>query len=267
MSVRLIYEPTVIKAWTMVHEASIDYHSVSDDDTYEVGSGSPLDDYLQGWHPSVETASNDDIPEIAGRICYQSFKNPRPGGNKAYLGHILECGHGNVLEHSHVGFIIHGVSRSLTHELIRHRAGVAVSELSQRFVDVSDIGFVIPPRYLDDKDTLEWLSTTFEHALNVYRNLIDEPDKTTMEKKRIRESARAVLPNATETHIAVTANLRAWRNIIEQRGCYPADLEIRRLAVAIFGELVKIAPSTFQDGLVCVDEDGRESVKFEHRKV
>lgn len=247
---RLIYEPTVIPAWRS--------GTIYSD---EIAS------YMSPWWVNDDTYEAEDVPEIAGRICYQSFSNPRPGGNFAYMKRILSEGHGSVLEHSSIGFIIQGVSRSLTHELIRHRAGTAVSELSQRFVDADKLGFVVPPMY-DGNPPADFVIAC-ESAKRIYRNLVDWGGDayTTLERKRIRESARSVLPNCTETHIAFTANLRAWRNILEQRGNIHADLEIRRLAVALLAPLKKYAPNVFQDMAVFVDEDGRESVRGEWKKV
>lgn len=256
---RLIYEPTVILAWKT-----------------EVNWSFELEGYLSGWQPEVSTTGPDVVPEIAGRICYQSFPNPRPGGNRAYLERILSESHGSVLEHAQIGFVIHGVSRSLTHELIRHKAGTAVSELSQRFVDAKDLGFVVPPKYFlkYGSDGSAWgnLPLDFLRAVKAssdcYRETSRVPDgSTTLERKRIRESARSVLPNCVETHIAFSGNLRAWRNIMEQRGSIHADMEIRRLAVKILPHLKKYAPNVFQDMEVFVDEDGRESVKYQWRKV
>jgi len=77
--------------------------------------------------------------------CYMSFAKPRPGGNKAYIDHILEVQHGSVCEHAVFNLILTGVSRSFTHELVRHRAGFGFSQLSQRYVDESDCRFVVPP--------------------------------------------------------------------------------------------------------------------------
>lgn len=88
-----------------------------------------------------------NVMETAGRICYMSFSSPRPGGSVAYLNNILESGHGSVTEHVSYSFIIHGTSRSLTHEHVRHRAGWAYSQLSQRFVGERHVRFVVPPRY------------------------------------------------------------------------------------------------------------------------
>lgn len=272
MSVRYVYYPEVIKAWATVHFATIDPQSVFDGDASE-NEGyleSPLNKYVSPWRPSPSETDTDEVPEIAGRICYQSFSNPRPGGNKAYLKRILSEGHGNVLEHSTVGFILFGVSRSLTHELIRHRAGVAVSEMSQRYVDAVNLRFVIPPRYKEIGDDIPISFTRLcERAAYEYRQLVDSENAaaSTIERKRIREAARSVLPNCAETHIAVTGNLRAWRNILEQRGDSHADLEIRRLAAAIVGHLKEAAPNSFQDMAAGIGDDGFPIVTSEHRKV
>jgi thymidylate synthase (FAD) len=87
----------------------------------------------------------DILAEFAGRACYQSWDRPNPATatNQTYLAHILEVDHGSVLEHASATFYVTGVSRSLTHELIRHRAGMAYSELSQRFVNMEDAKAVI----------------------------------------------------------------------------------------------------------------------------
>src|SRR5262249_52493392 len=81
-----------------------------------------LADHGVTWQTDTEVAG-EHLTEISGRLCYMSFARPRPGGNEAYIGHILEVGHGSVLEHAVWNFIFTGISRSLTHELIRHRAG------------------------------------------------------------------------------------------------------------------------------------------------
>src|SRR5262245_61986282 len=78
-----------------------------------------LADHGVSWQTDTEVAA-EHLTEIAGRICYMSFARPRPGGNQAYLGHILEVGHGSVLEHAVWNLLFVGVSRSLTHELVRH---------------------------------------------------------------------------------------------------------------------------------------------------
>ena len=249
---RLIYEPTIRKAWVTV------------------ACPDELREYIDPWEPE-DWESGDTIPEIAGRVCYQSFGNPRPGGNHAYMLRILSEGHGSVTEHATIGFIISGVSRSLTHELIRHRAGTAVSELSQRFVDASNLGFVVPP-YWGESEYPSWLESV-KQATECYAGMVQDMTDlmddamSTIDRKRIRESARSALPNCTETHIAETGNLRAWRNVLEQRGNIAADLEIRRLAVALLPRLAEYAPNVFQDFETFTDEDGYQSVRNKWRKV
>src|SRR6266567_4661821 len=102
-----------------------------------------LADQGVAWQTDTEVAG-EHLSEVAGRLCYMSFARPRPGGNQAYLNHILEVGHGSVLEHAVWNLIFAGVSRSLTHELIRHRAGWGYSQLSQRYVDESVAEYVEP---------------------------------------------------------------------------------------------------------------------------
>lgn len=95
------------------------------------------------WETDTDVAA-EVLSEVAGRVCYLSFAKPRPGGNAAYLGHIKEVGHGSVLEHAVWSFLVTGVSRSFSHELVRHRAGFAYSQLSQRYVDESVCEVVMP---------------------------------------------------------------------------------------------------------------------------
>ena len=114
---------------------------------------------VRKWSTDTEVAG-EKLIEVAGRLCYMSFSKPRPGGNAAYVGHILEVGHGSVLEHSVYNLIITGVSRSFTHELVRHRAGFGFSQLSQRFVDESSCSFVEPDAIADDPELHRvWLET------------------------------------------------------------------------------------------------------------
>ncbi len=104
---------------------------------------------VHGWDTDTECGGEKTI-EVGGRLCYMSFAKPRPGGNAAYLKHIKESGHGSVLEHACWSFIFSGVSRTLSHELVRHRAGFAYSQLSQRYVDESVCEVVVPKDLQDE---------------------------------------------------------------------------------------------------------------------
>jgi thymidylate synthase (FAD) len=112
-----------------------------------------LKDHEVTWESDTEVGS-EYITETAGRICYMSYAKPRPGGNEAYINHIKSVGHGSVLEHAVWSFIVTGVSRTLTHELVRHRAGFAYSQLSQRYVEESVADYVLPDIIAKDKDAL-----------------------------------------------------------------------------------------------------------------
>lgn len=240
-------------------------------------SDSELDRFLAdhgvSWQSDTEVAG-EYLSEVAGRICYMSFAKPRPGGNHAYLNHILEVGHGSVLEHSVWNFVFTGISRSLTHELIRHRAGFGYSQLSQRYVDESVAEYVEPDCIAENPELHEiWLKTIAEcHA--AYVQLVDklletfqvEPDKT-LRRKMARQAARSVLPNATETKIFVTANARALRHFIELRGSRHADVEIRKLAIGVLRIMQKEAPNLFGDFELVALPDGTSEAVTSHRKV
>jgi thymidylate synthase (FAD) len=232
-----------------------------------------LADHGVSWQTDTEVAG-EQLAEIAGRLCYLSFARPRPGGNKAYLGHIKEVGHGSVLEHAVWNLVFTGVSRSLTHELVRHRAGMGYSQLSQRYVDESVAEYVEPDCIANDP-TLHavWLETVSQ-AHQAYMKLVnllaetfkDEPDRT-LRRKLARQAARSVLPNATETKIFVTANARALRHFIEMRASRHAEVEIRKLAVQVLRLMQGEAPHLFSDYELISLGDGTFEATTPYRKV
>lgn len=232
-----------------------------------------LADHGVSWQTDTEVAG-EHLVEVAGRVCYMSFAKPRPGGNRAYLDHILEVGHGSVLEHAVWDFVFVGVSRALTHELVRHRAGFGYSQLSQRYVDESIAEYVEPDCIADDPKLHEiWLESV-RQSHQAYLKLSallqethsQEPDRT-LRRKLARQAARSVLPNATETKIFVSANARALRHFIELRASRHAEVEIRRLAVAVLAIMQKEAPSLFGDYQLVPLGDGTFEAVTPHRKV
>jgi thymidylate synthase (FAD) len=221
-----------------------------------------------------DSTDGERLAEFAGRLCYMSQSNPAERTTHAYLENIKRQGHGSVLEHANYSLLYEGISRALTHELVRHRAGFAFSQLSQRYVDESEANFVIPPAILGD-DALEtqW-RTQVESAQATYVALVRElmerytwvPDRV-HRRKMAREAARGVLPNSTETKIIVTANARAWRTMLALRAGEGADLEIRRLAVATIRLLQQEAPAFFSDFEIYVADDRREAARSNFHKV
>ena len=228
---------------------------------------------VAGWSTDSPRPS-EVLPEIAGRLCYMSFAKPRPGGNTAYLGHIKEVGHGSVLEHTVWNFIITGVSRSFTHELVRHRAGFGYSQLSQRYVDESVADFVEPDCIADDPELHEIWQSAVGHAQEAYIKLVhgleakflEVPDKT-LRRKLARQAARSVLPNATETKIFVTANARALRHFIELRCNEHAEVEIREVAAQVLDILRREAPNLFGDYELTPLADGTRAATTKFHKV
>lgn len=206
--------------------------------------------YTEHPFPSdVETVmAADELAEFAGRSCYQSWDRPNPATatNRDYLRSIITREHYSVLEHSSATFWITGISRSLTHELIRHRH-LSYSQLSQRFVDSAEADFVLPPAYRGDEDAHNAVDDCFDFALEVYESLVERGEASGLSRKEAREAARCVLPNCTETTIVVSGNMRTWREVIDKRNTPGADAEIRELSQEILRQLKQVAPNTFQD--------------------
>lgn len=212
--------------------------------------------HLPVENPADNVASEPELlAEYAGRVCYMSQANPAGRTTSEYLTNIIKQQHGSVLEHATYHFLIEGVSRALTHELLRHRAGTAVSQLSQRYVDASDTDFVIPPAI--QQCNVLMIEQFKRHCLDLVAHYADtcheleahfhnEQDKT-LRRKRAREAARALLPNATETKLVWTCNGRAVRHILELRGSPHADLEIQRFAVTLYSLVRSIAPALVAD--------------------
>jgi len=218
------------------------------------------------WETDAD--GGEALVEFAGRACYQSWSkpNPRTATNAAYLRHIIEVGHFSVLEHATASLYITGVSRSCTHELIRHRH-FSYSQLSQRYVPDGDARVVVPPGIDDDPELRALLLAAADASREAYQQLLARLEArftdqsaggTVLQRKQARQAARAVLPNDTETRIVVTGNYRAWRHFIAMRASEHADTEIRRLAIACLRQLSAVAPAVFADFQIASLDDGSE---------
>lgn len=268
--IRVLTEPTVyLLGKQSVNDAELDRF---------------LADHGVSWESDSEVAA-EVMTETAGRVCYMSFARPRPGGNAAYLTHIKEVGHGSVLEHAVWNFLITGVSRSLTHELVRHRAGFGYSQLSQRYVDESVAEYVEPDVIARDPELHAiWLDAV-GHAHAAYVKLAErlnakladpraataamlphDADRTTR-RKAARQAARSILPNATETKVFVTANARALRHFLESRGSVFAEPEIRKLANKVLDVLQAESPNLFGDYQKVPLPDGTFDLQTAFKKV
>lgn len=239
-----------------------------------------FEEYADDPHWLNETEA---IIKMAGQACYASY-GPNRTRNTAeecqkYLTNIKKQRHGSVIEHPNVTLFVYGVSRSLTHELVRHRIVDGPSQLSQRYVDGKILRFIERPEY----QTLGSLHNTFEHWIELseeeyekrrglmFDYLKSNPEFLAMHptdrRKAQNQAARACLPNETETHIYFTANLRSWRHIDELRASEHAEVEIRNLAIRAFLCLYFVAPNIFSDYEIKELPDGTYTVETEYIKI
>ena len=184
------------------------------------------------------TPNAEKLIEQAGRTAYQSFDKQKEGSEKEFIKMLIKKGHLSVLEHVYATFRIKGVSRALTHQLIRHRL-CSFTQKSQRWVSESGFNYITPDSIKTNRKAKEVYDFFMALAKDTYNALIEIGIP--------KEDARFVLPNATETEIVVTANLREWRHIILLRGSKSAQWEIRRLAIKILEILKQYVPTVFMD--------------------
>lgn len=211
--------------------------------------------WLGGWGAMMDAgysphayfeAPADELAEFSGRLCYEAWNRPNPATatNQSYVANILDHKHFSVLEHASATFLIEGVSRSLTHELVRHRH-FSFSQVSQRYVSHADRAVVKPPAM----NEAEWyeVSVIRERSLEAYKNIVANMRARGIDKKTANGAARAVLPEATSTSLVMTGNHRSWREFVDKRYSKYADVEIRNLAGQILAQLKKVAPNIYQD--------------------
>lgn len=236
-----------------------------------IGEAPDLDDYLKdiGVEKSVLGAgANSDsevLVEAAGRLCYRAFEpglNPNVTkireGNDVYLGNILKQHHGSVLEHASVSFIFQDVSRVFTHELVRHRAGCAISQESMRYVRLDDIPFWFPEWAKADVELYNrsqmLISAMERHQLWMAEHFkLDEPGVSFEEKKHKTSFMRRFAPDGVATAIMWTANFRTLRHVLELRTSKGAEEEIRMVFNKVGEILSDRYQSIFQDFTVNAD--------------
>jgi thymidylate synthase (FAD) len=232
-----------------------------------------ISDYEEGW------SEPEALTQFAGQLCYLSLGNDKRTplvDNKSYIERIFKAGHGSVLEHSSYSVLMLGIDRACTHELVRHRAGTAFSQVSQRYVDDTRLRFVLPWEYKQSNRLTALFETDIDKALESYRiksNALREvmpkreDESNTDYRKRIQSCSRETLPNCTEAPIIVTANTRSWRHIISMRTSSHADVRIRVPMIAVLKELQTASPNHFGDFTVGQLPDGSESAETPYPKV
>ncbi len=226
--------------------------------------------------------SSSQLCKIAGQLCYMSFGQKRSHNDIAekYFFNLKSSGHGSVLEHANFTLLFYGVSRSLTHELIRHRAGFAYSQVSQRYVSGRVLRFVERPEYSQDEQLHSLFVERIDRAAYEYTTLSERllnlqqegsqilgAEVRTDLRKKVQQTARSVLPNETEAPIVATGNVRSWRHFIEMRASAHAEIEIRELALRAFLCLYKMDPILFNDYTIKQLPDSTYCVFTENAKV
>lgn len=222
-------------------------------------------------------SEGEALCEIMGRLCYRSFEpglNPNVTrvrqGNAAYLDNIVQVGHGSVLEHAVLNFIFADVSRVVTHELVRHRAGTAISQESLRFVRLDALSAYVPVHIRENEQGMEIFTRTLAQLETLQQELaalyaIDD-EKTFESKKKLTSAFRRVAPIGLATTIGWSCNFRTLRHVIELRTAPHAEEEIRLL----FGEVYRIVrdryPHVFADYTVEMVDD-LPWVKTAHGKI
>ena len=250
-----------------------------------------LGGFLEGFDPDLGFPAYVEDPtwlpdssqvcKTAGQLCYASF-GPRRTTNDnaaAYFERLTSAGHGSVLEHANFSFLLYGISRSVTHELVRHRAGVGISQISQRYVSGRVLRFVERPEYQDDPELHAFFEERADRAAAEYEAMADrllerqksgaallDAEHKTDARKKVQQTARSVLPNETEAPMVFTGNVRALRHIIEMRADGHAESEIRNLATRLFLCLATADPILFGDYELQSLPDGTFEVKTEYRK-
>lgn len=211
-----------------------------------------------GWGTDAMTDA-ETLTEFGARLCYMSFDdklNPnltaRPAkSNEEYIqGSIIGHRHGSVLEHATVSILLRNVSRIVTHELVRHRAGTAFSQESGRYVRVQELELWQPECIASNPDAQTVFKRAEQQALENYRELeriFNINNQPFARKKELTSAMRRILPEGRPTNILVTANHRAWRNIIEQRTAEGAEAEIREVFIAVAERLRVNFPAIYAD--------------------
>jgi thymidylate synthase (FAD) len=223
--------------------------------------------WIDHWEGDVYCA---EMPTNTRRVVYVR-RNGKP----------VWCGN-SVLEHAMFVFFIYGVSRSLTHELVRHRVGISISQLSQRFVDGSILRFVEGPEHQDDPVLHERFERAIDNAAAEYEaraarlmekqaakdpSVFTDEDRKTDLRKRVNQAARRCLPNETETWLTFGVNVRSARHILEMRAAKSAEVEIRRLGIMMYKCLQYLEPHLFKDYEIHDLGDGTQGLETTYRKV
>jgi thymidylate synthase (FAD) len=286
---RICYEPKVF----LVSRPQIDKQGVQ----------AFLDEMGLDWPtPTEDVKDCERVVELAGRSCYMSFGSKAASKtNQAYVDNLVGVSrpgiaHGSVCEHPHWTFQVTGASRGFSHEQVRHRVGVAYSQLSTRYCDFErsevedgtwDPGFCVPPLAQLSEETKQFFVRAFEEERSIYaealalieRDLVKQPEfmaaldsvplreKQRALRKAARGAARELLPNATEAVMTITANARSIWNMAVMRASPEAEAVIRIVYCKIVEIMEKEMPALFNNVVYKRVWDGTMAVQMPREKL
>lgn len=253
------------------------FSSLEDIDVFLEGFDG-FDTYLED---PTELDHGERLAKFAGQLCYLSMSEKRTMNDEAekYFGNILESRHGSVIEHPYYSFLWYGLSRSMTHEVVRHRLA-SYSQVSQRYVGAPTLRFVERPEFAENGR----LHARFTHKIDADASFYEETcklllelqeigydllsaDKKTEARKKVRQAARESLPNCVEAPMVVTMNARSWRHFFDMRCSQHAEVEIRRLAYRTFLCLASVDKTIWQDFSIETLPDGTKGAFAKNVKV
>ena len=186
------------------------------------------------------------LSSIAAAQCYNPgiYDTDRELVDEDLTQRVASSGHTSILEHGSASFLISGVSRVLSHQLVRHRIA-SYTQQSQRYTDQSDFEFIVPPTIAKVPEAYEYYLHFMKQTQEGYKTLLDIMERNGYKKKDIQQDVRFILPNACSTQLVMTMNFREFGDFLGKRMCTRAQWEIRRLANEIFGILSQYEPKIF----------------------
>ncbi len=209
------------------------------------------------WLSKVAPSSKSEaelLTEVAGRACYKSFGlglNPNltkiRQSSEEYLQNTLAKGDGSIFEHATCTFAFLNVSRVFTHELVRHRTGVAVSQESLRYVRPTELALWLPPELQDKRSKIQTVVENIEKDYDELEALYDWKAMDFSVKKRVTSALRRILPQGIANAIIWTANHRTIRHVITMRTDESAEIEIRIVFDKVAQLMKKKYPLIYQD--------------------
>ena len=212
------------------------------------------------------TPNPEKVIASAAKLCYSAssiddiLEGLDEENVESFLKRLMSYGHASPIEHVSFTFGVEGVSRSLTHQLVRHRIA-SYSQQSQRYVKLNQFEYIVPPEIEKDDNAKKIFVEAMENSQKAYDEIVDILREKHMEsgmkklaaEKKAIEDARYVFPNACETKIVLTMNARSLMNFFEHRCCNRAQWEIHALADEMLKQVREVAPILFKKaGPSCV---------------